>query len=103
MSIYLSAAMLLIAIFLCARPVLHLYRIFFAIAVLGWGAFVIVIYENALIRVASELTSSKKSTNEFNAGILAYNDVLFEPRVSIALLLLSLALFVFFPVRRKPK
>lgn len=97
MSLYVSTLILAVAVILCMRPAASFSRIYFAFGVLGWGAFLLTFYMNALIRAAARQTGSPKSTDAFNAGILAYNDVLWECRLSLGLLLVSLAILIFFP------
>jgi hypothetical protein len=56
---------------------------------------------NSLVRVAAKQAAHPDSKKDFMAGVLAYNNVLWELRISVLLLLVSLALLIFFPVRRK--
>lgn len=99
MIIYVSMAMLAFAVIACIRKITSTYRIYFALGALGWGTFLLTFYMNALIRVAARKNELPKSTDAFNAGILAYNDVLGECRISLGVLLLALAILVFFPAR----
>ena len=101
MSLYISIAVLVVAVILCMRPTAAFSRIYFAFGVLGWGAFLLTFYMNALIRVAARQTGLPKSTDAFNAGILAYNDVLWECRLSLGVLLISLAILILFPAYNK--
>lgn len=101
MSLYVSIAIMVIAIILCIKPSASTARIYFLFLVLGWGAFLLTFYMNALIRVAATQTGSSSSTDPFNAGILAYNDLLWDFRLSLGLLLISLAVLIFFPIVNK--
>jgi hypothetical protein len=98
-----SLAILACAVIACVKPIAAFSRIYFAFAALGWGAFLLIFYMDALIRVAARKTGLQKSTDAFNAGILAYNEALWECRISLGMLLLALAILVFFPTHGKAR
>lgn len=104
MSIYISVAILIAAILLSLRPPAAAnFRVYFILGVLGWAALLLTFYMDGLVRTATLLTASPQSTRPFFAGILAYKQVLGEIRISIGLLLTSLAWLALFPAVSRTK
>ena len=99
MSLYISILLLLLAVVLCAKSHWISPRIYYLFGALGWGGFLLTFYMNVMIRVAIKQAGPVTTKADFVAGILAYENVLWEVKLSLGLLLLSLALLIFFPVK----
>lgn len=99
MSLYVSLLILAVAIFLARRVASEIVRTYFALAVLGWAGLLLTLYMEALVRAAARQVANPQSTDLFYAGILAYKNVLGEIRISMGLLVISLAVLILFPSR----
>ena len=104
MSVYISVVILIVAVLLCLKPSAAIsFRVYFVLGILGWAALLLTFYMDGLVRAAALLTAPPQSTRPFFAGVLAYKQVLGEIRISIGLLLSSLALLALFPAISKTK